>query len=92
MAGPREPNRVGPKGQERMRMELTWIAIISSLLMGGGALLMFLWAVRSRQFRSFEDVKYQVFWSDRDEVTGTTPKNATEEQQHGSSTKDERAR
>ena len=73
-------------------MELTWIAIAASLLMGAGGLLIFVWAVRSHQFKSFEDVKYQVFWSDRDEVTGTTPKNATEEQQHGSSTKDERAR
>jgi len=78
---------VGPKGQERMRMELTWIAIISSLLMGGGALLMFLWAVRSRQFRSFEDVKYQVFWSDADELAAHRPSaTATEEQEHGSST------
>ena len=73
-------------------MGLTWIAIASSLLMGGGGLLIFIWSVRSHMFRDFEDVKYQVFWSDRDEVTGTTPKNATEEQQHGSSTKDERAR
>ena len=45
-------------------MGLTWIAIAASLLMGGGALLIFIWAVRSRQFKSFEDVKYQVFWSD----------------------------
>ena len=45
-------------------MGLTWIAIAASLLMGGGALLIFIWAVRSHQFKSFEDVKYQVFWSD----------------------------
>ena len=45
-------------------MGLTWIAIIASLLMGGGALLIFIWAVRSHQFKSFEDVKYQVFWAD----------------------------
>jgi cbb3-type cytochrome oxidase maturation protein len=73
-------------------MGLTWIAIASSLLMGGGGLLIFIWSVRSHMFKDFEDVKYQVFWSDRDEGTGATPKNATEEQQHGSSTKDERAR
>jgi len=47
-------------------MALTWIAIAASLLMGGGALLIFIWAVRGEQFKSFEDVKYQVFWSDRD--------------------------
>ena len=45
-------------------MELTWIAIAASLLMGAGGLLIFVWAVRSHQFKSFEDVKYQVFWSD----------------------------
>jgi cbb3-type cytochrome oxidase maturation protein len=45
-------------------MELTWIAIAASLLMGGSALLIFIWAVRFHQFRNFEDVKYQVFWSD----------------------------
>lgn len=52
-------------------MELTWIAIAASLLMGGGALLIFIWAVKSRQFKSFEDVKYQVFWSDFQEPLKT---------------------
>ncbi len=66
-------------------MELTWIAIAASLLMGSGALLIFIWAVRHHQFHSFEDVKYQVFWSDRQDPAGTPVK----EQQHGSSTKDE---
>jgi cbb3-type cytochrome oxidase maturation protein len=47
-------------------MELTWIAIAASLLMGGGALLLFIWAVRNHQFQSFEEVKYQVFWSDQE--------------------------
>jgi cbb3-type cytochrome oxidase maturation protein len=47
-------------------MEMTWIAIAASLLMGGGALLLFIWAVRNHQFQSFEDVKYQVFWSDQE--------------------------
>lgn len=71
-------------------MELTWIAIVSSLLMGGGALLVFLWAVRSRQFRSFEDVKYQVFWSDAEESgTRRPPAKAAEEQEHGSSTQND---
>lgn len=49
-----------------LHMELTWIAIAASLLMGGGALLIFIWAVRNHQFQSFEDVKYQVFWSDQE--------------------------
>jgi cbb3-type cytochrome oxidase maturation protein len=64
-------------------MELTWIAIAASLLMGGGALLIFIWAARSQQFRRLEDVKYQVFWSDPQEP----PKAGKKEQQHGSSNK-----
>ncbi len=70
-------------------MGLTWIAIAASLLMGGGALLIFIWAVRSHQFKSFEDVKYQVFWSDLEPPTATrvqrTPKQTSEEQQNGDS-------
>lgn len=73
-------------------MGLTWIAIASSLLMGSAGLLIFVWSVRSHMFKDFEDVKYQVFWSDSSDGTRTTAKNATEEQQHGSSTKDQRAR
>ena len=63
-------------------MELTWIAIAASLLMGGGALLIFIWAARSHHFSRLEDVKYQVFWSDPQEPPNTPAK----EQQHGSST------
>jgi cbb3-type cytochrome oxidase maturation protein len=70
-------------------MGLTWIAIAASLLMGGGALLIFIWAVRSHQFKSLEDVKYQVFWSDF-EGPGTaqppqSPQRIDEEQGNGSS-------
>jgi len=65
-------------------MELTWIAIAASLLMGAGGLLIFVWAVRSHQFKSFEDVKYQVFWSDRQDLARPLKK----EQQHGSGTED----
>jgi cbb3-type cytochrome oxidase maturation protein len=65
-------------------MELTWIAIAASLLMGGGALLIFVWAVRSHQFKSFEDVKYQVFWSDPQDLA----KPLKKEQQNGSGTQD----
>ncbi len=73
-----------------MRMELTWIAIAASLLMGLGALLIFIWSVRSHQFKSFEDVKYQVFWSDPQQPPKPPqPKPPEEEQQHGSSTQDQ---
>jgi cbb3-type cytochrome oxidase maturation protein len=68
-------------------MELTWIAIAASLLMGGGALMIFIWAVRHRHFSSFEDVKYQVFWSDLDEQQ-TPPATETNkgEPRNGSTT------
>lgn len=70
-------------------MELTWIAIAASLLMGLGALLIFIWSVRSHQFKHFEDVKYQVFWSDPQEPPKPPQlKPPEEEQQHGSSTQD----
>ena len=69
-------------------MGITWIAIAASLLMGGGALLIFIWAVRSHQFKSFEDVKYQVFWSDSDlpvRATATrTAQQRNKEQMNGS--------
>jgi cbb3-type cytochrome oxidase maturation protein len=64
-------------------MELTWIAIAASLLMGSGALLIFIWAVRSRHFQSFEDVKYQVFWSDQ-EIPVEKDTISKQEQKNGS--------
>jgi nitrogen fixation-related uncharacterized protein len=49
-------------------MELTWIAIVASLFMGIGALLVFVFAVKKNYFRNLEDAKYQVFWSDVEEL------------------------
>lgn len=49
-------------------MVLTWIAIIASLLMGIGALLIFIFAVKQDYFRNLEDAKFQVFWSDIEEL------------------------
>lgn len=49
-------------------MTLTWIAIIASLLMGAGAALIFIFAVKQDYFRDIEDTKYQVFWSDLEEM------------------------
>lgn len=59
-------------------MELTWIAIAASILMGLGAVLIFVAAVRQDCFRDIEDVKYQVFWSDIEEMTPSK-----EEPKHG---------
>jgi hypothetical protein len=67
-------------------VELTWVAIAASLLMGLGAALVFIFAVKRDYFRNIEDVKYQVFWSDLEEmvdsVEGTTS--------HGNTNKDAR--
>ena len=49
-------------------MTLTWIAIIASLLMGAGAALIFIYAAKKDYFRDLEDAKYQVFWSDLEEL------------------------
>ena len=49
-------------------MEVTWIAILASLCMGIGAVLVFVFAVKKNYFRNVEDAKYQVFWSDIEET------------------------
>jgi hypothetical protein len=49
-------------------MTLTWIAIIASLLMGSAAVLIFIFAAKRDYFRDIEDTKYQVFWSDIEEL------------------------
>jgi hypothetical protein len=49
-------------------MELTWISVAASLSMGLGAVCIFIVAVRKDWFRNVEDVKYQVFWSDLEDL------------------------
>lgn len=49
-------------------MDVTWIAIAASLLMGAGAVLIFIYAVRKDYFSDLENVKYQVFWSELEEI------------------------
>ena len=61
-------------------MSFTWIAIIASLLMGIGAVLLFIFAVKRDYFRNLEEAKYQVFWSDVEELVGTVI--TTHEEQH----------
>lgn len=43
-------------------MYLTWIAIIASLLMGIGVVLIFIFAVKKDYFKNLEEARYQVFW------------------------------
>ena len=49
-------------------MEVTWIAIIASVCMAIGAALIFIFAVKKNYFRNLEDAKYQMFWSDVEEL------------------------
>jgi hypothetical protein len=53
-------------------MELTWIAVLASLLMAAAAVCVFIFAVKKDYFRNIEDAKYQVFWSDLED--GPLPK------------------
>ncbi|MGD0771789.1 MAG: hypothetical protein ABSC05_03095 [Candidatus Solibacter sp.] len=49
-------------------MELTWIAIIASISMALAAVFVFIFAVKKDYFRDIEETKYQVFWSDPEEL------------------------
>jgi len=49
-------------------MELTWVAVMASLAMGLAAVCIFVFAVKRDYFRNIEDAKYQVFWSDLEEL------------------------
>ncbi len=66
-------------------MEFTWITIIASLCMGIGAALIFVFAVKKNYFHNLEDAKYQVFWSDIEELKDSPQeeqKDGKEEAQH----------
>jgi len=65
-------------------MDVTWIAIIASLCMGIGAVLIFIFAVKRNYFRNLEDAKYQMFWSDVEELVESGAKEkAKKENEHG---------
>lgn len=53
-------------------MELTWVAIAASIAMGLGAACIFIFAVKRDYFRDLEDAKYQVFWSDCEELVNSS--------------------
>ena len=67
-------------------MDLTMIALAASLAMGLGAACMFVFAVKRNYFRDIEDAKYQVFWSDLEEMvddTKETNRNGCDPQKQG---------
>jgi len=48
-------------------MELTWLTVLASVVMGLAAVCIFIFAVKNEYFHNIEDAKYQVFWSDLEE-------------------------
>jgi len=62
-------------------MTLTWIAIIASLFMGAGAAFIFIFAVKKDYFRDIEDTKYQVFWSDLEELVDSAEEEIKNERE-----------
>ncbi len=65
-------------------MVLTWLAIIASLLMGMGGVFLFIFAVKRDYFRNIEETKYQVFWSDVEELVASS-----QEEQRNDNEKDQ---
>ena len=61
-------------------MELTWIALAASLMMGLGAAVIFVLAVKRDYFRNVEDAKYQVFWSDLEELVDNSKESKANEE------------
>lgn len=54
-----------------MGLELTWIALAASLLMALAGACIFIFAVKKDYFRDIEEAKFQVFWSDLEEMVDT---------------------
>jgi len=55
-------------------MDFTWIAIFASLAMAIGTALIFVFAVKGHYFEDLEDTKYQVFWSDLEDLVDNSEK------------------
>jgi hypothetical protein len=65
-------------------MELTWIAILASLCMAVAAVFIFIFAVKKDYFHNIEETKYQVFWSDLEELVDTPKEKSNARGQHES--------
>jgi len=72
-------------------MELTWLAIIASLCMGIGAVLVFVYAVKRNYFKNLEDAKYQVFWSDVEDLVESPQAEKNQEDEDGEESGETRA-
>lgn len=58
-----------------MAVEYTWVAILASISMALAGGCAFVYAVKKDYFRNLEDVKYQVFWSDLEELVDPPTEN-----------------
>ena len=63
-------------------MELTWVAILASLSMALAAVCIFIFAVKKDYFHNIEDTKYQVFWSDLEELVDKPKENRNASGKH----------
>jgi len=55
-------------------MDITWLAILASLAMGIGTAMIFVFAVKRNHFQNLEDTKYQVFWTDVEDMVDASEK------------------
>lgn len=61
-------------------MELTWLAMAASLMMGFGAACLFIFAVKRNWLHNLEDAKYQVFWSDLEGLVDSSKEKTKDEE------------
>lgn len=60
-------------------MELTWLAMAASLMMGLGAACLFVFAVKRNWLHNLEDAKYQVFWSDVEKLVDSSVEKSNDD-------------
>ena len=63
-------------------MELTWVAILASLSMALAAVCIFIFAVKKDYFHNIEETKYQVFWSDLEELVDSPKEKSNASGKH----------
>jgi cbb3-type cytochrome oxidase maturation protein len=57
-------------------MDITFYMFFSAFLMSMSAWCIFLWAVRTGQFRDVEETKYQLWPKEDADMSGSAPKSA----------------